>query len=866
MIGQTISHYQILEKLGEGGMGVVYKAHDTKLGRLVALKFLPHGILVSEEDKARFLQEARAASAVMHPNVCVIYDIAEHEGQQFIVMEFVDGKTLRQMIPVQKIQDAITYAIQIGEALQEAHSKGVVHRDVKTDNIMVNTKNQIKVMDFGLAKLKGSLKLTRTSSTVGTLAYMAPEQIQGGEVDARSDIFSFGVVLYEMLTGHMPFRGEHEAAMVYSIVNEEPLPIQKYLPDISSELVHILSRALEKDAEDRYQTVHDMVIDLRRLKKETSKVHRAAFAETASAERLAAEPRPSSTKKKVAWIGACVVVLALIAVALVILLQRPPKFNPNATLRAFPVPLGPGKNPSLSSDGNWIAFAGYDQGLADIYVIHVSGGELRRVTKDSAGFIGASVISPDGSQIVYSRTLRGQDSRHREIAIVSFNGGISRKIAEVGTNPIWRPDGKRVGYYRGGVAPSESGKSEFWTMKPDGSDKRLELRDSTSALATGAVAAVCWSPDGKSIAWSRTFPDQTQELITHELGTGKERQLTSDGKPISDIVWTPQNMIIFSSSRGGPTNLWMISPEGGEPVQITRGPGTDLSGLISEDGRRFVYTQGQGVSQLWTINPDGSDLKQITFADERILDAAISPDRKLIAMVMGDPDYHKNERHLFVMDRATGSRQQLTSGDEYIQLPFWSPDAKWIAFGWRTLQEPTDSTRICLLEVKNPENRRVMGKGYYIWWLNATEFLIARETQYWRSSITGSDFKPCYEDSTYTIPFNTPAGNYFFIDDHRYDRRGLWILTEERQRKQQQPTKLISEIPGYRVSYDGKVVDFLQGPDEWWRMSLPSGKRTFIRKWPPNGTGVDRSYDGKEYLLTMTQGRMRLMLIEDLFK
>ncbi len=228
MIGQTISYYRILEKLGEGGMGVVYKAHDTKLDRLVALKFLPHGMLVSEEDKARFLQEARAASAVMHPNVCVIHDIAEHEGQQFIVMEYVEGKTMRERVPIQKVQDAINYAIQIGEALEEAHSKGVVHRDVKTDNIMVTSKNQVKVMDFGLAKLKGSLKLTKTSSTVGTLAYMAPEQIQGGEVDTRSDIFSFGVVLYEMLTGQLPFRGEHEAAMVYSIVNEEPEPIQRY--------------------------------------------------------------------------------------------------------------------------------------------------------------------------------------------------------------------------------------------------------------------------------------------------------------------------------------------------------------------------------------------------------------------------------------------------------------------------------------------------------------------------------------------------------------------------------------------------------------------------------------------------------------
>ena len=275
MIGQTISHYKILEKLGEGGMGVVYRAEDTKLKRTVALKFLPKDLATHEPERARFLQEAQAASALNHPNVCTIYDIAEHDGQQFIVMECIEGKTLRQMVPLQKTQTAIDYAIQIGDALQEAHSKGIVHRDVKTDNIMVNSKNQIKVMDFGLAKLKGSLKLTRTSSTVGTLAYMAPEQIEGGEVDARSDIFSFGVVLYEMLTGHTPFRGEHEAAMVYSIVNEDPTPVEKYLPDIPSELVHVLNRALEKDPEDRYQFVHEMVIDLRRLKKQTSKVVRS---------------------------------------------------------------------------------------------------------------------------------------------------------------------------------------------------------------------------------------------------------------------------------------------------------------------------------------------------------------------------------------------------------------------------------------------------------------------------------------------------------------------------------------------------------------------------------------------------------------
>ena len=215
-----------LAKLGV--LGVVYKAQDTKLDRLVALKFLPHRVAVSADEKARFIQEAKAAAGLNHPNICTIHGIEEHDGQQFIEMEYVDGVTMREKIAgadrrtALQVNNAISYAIQIGEALQEAHSKGIVHRDVKAENIMVNAKNQIKVMDFGLAKLKGSLKLTRTSSTVGTLAYMAPEQIQGGEVDARSDIFSFGVVLFEMLTGQMPFRGEHEAATMYSIVNEEP--------------------------------------------------------------------------------------------------------------------------------------------------------------------------------------------------------------------------------------------------------------------------------------------------------------------------------------------------------------------------------------------------------------------------------------------------------------------------------------------------------------------------------------------------------------------------------------------------------------------------------------------------------------------
>jgi serine/threonine protein kinase/Tfp pilus assembly protein PilF len=272
MIGQTISHYKILDKLGEGGMGVVYKAHDTKLDRDVALKFLPHHLSANDAEKARFLQEAKAAAALNHPNVCSVIDIQEADGEQFIIMEYVEGPTLRQKLPVPKIEDVIRYAIQIGEALQAAHSKGIVHRDIKSENIMLTAEGRIKVMDFGLAKLKGSLKLTKTSSTVGTLAYMAPEQLHGGEADTRSDIFSFGVVLFELLTGKLPFRGEHEAALMYSIVNEEPESVCKYRQEVSPELDRIIHRALEKDPAERYQHVDDLVSELRRLQKVSKRV------------------------------------------------------------------------------------------------------------------------------------------------------------------------------------------------------------------------------------------------------------------------------------------------------------------------------------------------------------------------------------------------------------------------------------------------------------------------------------------------------------------------------------------------------------------------------------------------------------------
>ena len=289
MIGTTISHYKILEKLGEGGMGVVYKAQDLKLDRIVALKFLPAGVVSSPDDIARFEQEAKAISALNHPNIATIHDIDEADGlayanapagrQKFLVLEYIPGGTLKDKLKKLKsenkelaIAEVIDTSIQIAEGLAHAHKHQIVHRDIKSDNMMMSEDGKVKITDFGLAKLRGTTDLTRTGSTVGTLGYMAPEQLRGEEIDHRADLFSLGVILYEMVTGRLPFRGEHEAALMYSIVNEDPVPATSMRPNLSRALEQIIAKCLQKDRTLRYQSADEIVSDLRALQNELSGV------------------------------------------------------------------------------------------------------------------------------------------------------------------------------------------------------------------------------------------------------------------------------------------------------------------------------------------------------------------------------------------------------------------------------------------------------------------------------------------------------------------------------------------------------------------------------------------------------------------
>ena len=265
MIGETISHYKISDKLGEGGMGVVYKAEDTKLHRSVALKFPSPQSLGTEEDRARFIREARAAAALDHPSICTIHEIDEADGKTFISMAYVDGQSLHEIIKSGPInpEEARNIIIQVGEGLQEAHEKGIIHRDIKSANIMVTGKGRVKVMDFGLAKLSGRTKLTQTMTVLGTVAYMSPEQARGETVDHRADIWSLGVVLYEMLTGTLPFRGENDVAIAHNIIYEEPVNVTSINPYVPPGLNAVVLRAMAKSKEDRYPSIADFLTDIR---------------------------------------------------------------------------------------------------------------------------------------------------------------------------------------------------------------------------------------------------------------------------------------------------------------------------------------------------------------------------------------------------------------------------------------------------------------------------------------------------------------------------------------------------------------------------------------------------------------------------
>jgi len=888
MIGQTISHYKILEKLGEGGMGIVYKAHDTELERDVALKFLPRDVSMSEEERTRFVHEAKAASALEHPNICTIHHVERTpDGQMFIVMGYYEGQSISKKVEKGRldVDEAVSIAIQIAEGLQAAHEKGIVHRDIKSSNVIVSDKGQVRILDFGLARRKGLSKLTKTGTTIGTASYMSPEQAQGGSVDLRTDLWSLGVVLYEMVTGRLPFRGEHEAAILYSVVNEQPRPIEESVSSASPELIHIIGRALEKNPAERYKTAEDMLIDLRRLKKETS---RTGFSPT------------RGTKKKIPFFRNKIIIAALTIILMIVagyfvFMKKGVEVNPDYTLRSMNVPFNTVEGISITPDGKWIVFGAKDQNKRwDLWAVEATGGEPRRVTHDSSDRAIFPDISPDGKDIVYNRITKKSfpsDSYKEfyfgqvyDICRISFNGGISKKIG-VGNQPSWSPDGKRIGYVLDPTelaaepyqpskrAKGKSGNGEFWTMNPDGSGNTLEFVDTTAAKSWSNVY-YAWSPDGRSVAWSHRLVKnggEYGEIIIHDRNSHMERVLVSTCTDATNLCWSYNDQIIYSKDVGEETCLWLVPAGGGSPVRLTKGLASTGHPRLSADGRTLVFRQTKNIGHLWLVKMDGSrERAEIKIPGEPgFICPSISPDGKYITVVIATLGGQYLQQ-VFIFKRDGTDMHQISTGPDATWWPTWSPDGKRIFYYARADTAESKSYKIYIANVPNIDAPSLIPRATGAGWADSVTLVLYEPGEGQRRYfLDGRPEQKLSEDSIWATIFGN--GKYvLFSDGHqnalRVGRPDYWCKIEDWDGIGPKNAKALP-VKDYMMSYD---AFYCWKGSELFRMSFPDWKmirvNVNIQDRDPGWSGLSTTRDGREMVYVSFESFNKIGVIENLFR
>jgi Tol biopolymer transport system component len=736
--GTKLGPYEIQSPLGSGGMGEVYCAIQSSLGRQVAIKVLPAEKVSDPERKQRFVQEAKAASSLNHPNIITIYDIGQAEGVDFISMECVSGKALDRMIPPHgmRLNEALKCAVQIADALARAHAAGIVHRDLKPGNIMVNEHGLVKVLDFGLAKLTeatpaGEHESTRTmrptteeGKIVGTVAYMSPEQAEGKKVDARSDIFSFGSVLYEMVTGRQAFHGGTKASTLAAILKDNPGPASQLVDGLPREVERLISRCLRKEVNQRFQHMDDVKIVLQELKEESDSgvLGTAAVAETKPGYRLT-------------WVLSVAAALLIVAAGLWFRLKGGP---PEVPLVAVPLTSYAGDEswPTLSPDGTQVAFSwnGERQDKWDIYVKQIGVEPPFRLTSDAAMDY-SPAWSPDGGFIAFLRELSPDKT---VIVLVPQRGGPERILGEVkgsisqalpyGPYLSWTPGSKWI------VCPKPRRGERVWALHLFSTEtgEESELTSPPSSEAGDVAPAI--SPDGRTLIFSRVSPDfYNATLWLMHLGEGykplgKEEQIQSPGLTDIGAAWLPNGReFVFSSGTGTNYGLWRIAAsKGAVPRRLDlgiaaaqptisrlgnrlafaviqfdlniwrvdlKGPGKEPSQPIrfisstqveqypaySPDGRRISFmSERSGTEEIWICDSDGSKTLQLTsFGGAAIYGPSWSPDSQNIALTVAQK---RMKEDIYVVSANGGAPRRMTTDPAEDKWPSWSHDGKWIYF------------------------------------------------------------------------------------------------------------------------------------------------------------------------------------------